>query len=190
MAPQYFYIVSQRSGKVLHVKNGLTTDNAEIVQFTKSGGNNQKWALEPDISEVLKNETTNTLDINGSVLTSTVNGASATIDIGSILADILYIQTGEKFAGNGDSASSKWPLYSGIGERSYTAAVKFDSPFRVPPKVSLALSGQDVNEAKNNRIHLIAENITVDGFDLVYETWSDTVLHRIWATWTAIGLKP
>jgi hypothetical protein len=188
MAPQYFYIVSQRSGKVLHVKNALTTDNAEIVQFTKSGGNNQKWALEPDISDVLKNETTNSLDISGSVLTSTVNGVSATIDIGSIIADILYIQTGTKL--DGASESLNWTLNTGIGKRTYTAAVKFDSPFRVPPKVSLALSGQDVNEAKNNRIHLIAENITVDGFDLVYETWSDTVLHRIWATWTAIGLKP
>ena len=73
MAPQYFYIASKRSGKVLHVKNGLTTDNAEIVQFTKSGGDNQKWALEPDISDVLKNETTNSLDISGSVITSTVN---------------------------------------------------------------------------------------------------------------------
>ena len=68
--------------------------------------------------------------------------------------------------------------------------MKFDSPFRVPPKVSLAIKGQDVNESKNNRIHLIAKNITVDGFDLVYKIWSDTVLHRIWATWTAIGLKP
>ena len=188
MAPQYFYIVSQRSGKVLHVKNGLTTDNAEIVQFTKSGGNNQKWALEPDISEVLKNETTNTLDINGSVLTSTVNGASATIDIGSILADILYIQTGTKL--DGASESSNWTLNTGIGKRTYTAAVKFDSPFRVPPKVSLALSGQDVGQSKNNRVQLIAKNITVNGFDLVYRTWFDTLLYSAWATWTAIGVKP
>jgi hypothetical protein len=188
MAPQYFYIVSKRSGKMLHVKNALTTDNVEIVQYTKSGGDNQKWALEPEISDVLKNETTNTLDISGSVLTSTVNGVSATIDIGSMLADILYIQTGTKL--DGASESSNWTLNTGIGKRTYTAAVKFDSPFRVAPKVSLALSGQDVNESKNNRIHLIAENITVDGFNLVYETWSDTVLHRIWATWTAIGLKP
>jgi H-type lectin domain len=138
----------------------------------------------------LKKHTTNTLDINGSVLTSTVNGVSATIDIGSIIADMLYIQTGEKFSGNGDSASSKWPLYSGIGERSYTTAVKFDSPFRVPPKVSVALSGLEVDESTNTRIHVVAENITVDGFDLVYKTWSNTVLCRAWATWTAIGLKP
>jgi len=60
----------------------------------------------------------------------------------------------------------------------------------VPPKVSLAISGQDVDASKNNRLHLVAENITVDGFDLVYITWCDTVLYRVWATWTAIGLKP
>jgi hypothetical protein len=87
MAYQYFNIISKKSGKVLDVKNGAITDNAEIVQYTKSGGDNQKWRLEPDISEVLKNETTNSLDISGSVLTSTVNGASATLDLGSIILD-------------------------------------------------------------------------------------------------------
>ena len=58
---------------MLQVLNGSTADNAEIVQHTKSGGDNQQWALEPDISDVLKNETTNSLDISGCVLTSTVN---------------------------------------------------------------------------------------------------------------------
>lgn len=188
MASQEFYIVNKRSGKMLHVKNAVTTDNGEVVQFTKSGGDNQKWMLEPSVSDILRNETTNSLDISGSVLTSTVNGAVATIDIGSILADILDIQIGTKL--DGVSESPNWTLNTGIGKRTYTAAVTFDSPFRVPPKVSLALSGQDVDQSKNNRIQLRAENITVDGFNLVYETWSDTVLHRIWATWTAIGLKP
>ena len=188
MAYQYFNVISKKSGKVLDVKNGVTTDNAEIVQYTKSGGDNQKWRLEPEISEVLKNETTNSLDFSGSVLTSTVNGAAATIDIGSLLADVLYIHTGEKY--NGYLENSDWTLNTGSGERTYTVAVKFDSPFRVPPKVSLALSGQDVGQSKNNRVQLIAKNITVNGFDLVYRTWFDTLLYSAWATWTAIGVKP
>ena len=35
MAPQYFYIVSKKSGKMLNVLSGSTADNAEIVQHTK-----------------------------------------------------------------------------------------------------------------------------------------------------------
>lgn len=188
MAYNYFNIISKKSGKVLDVKNGAVTDNAEIVQYTKSGGDNQKWRLEPEISDVLKNETTNSLDFSGSVLTSTVNGASATIDIGSILAEVFYIQVGEKF--NGYLQDPDWKLNTGSGERTYTAAVKFDSPFREPPKVSLALSGQDIGESKNTRVQLIAKNITVDGFDLVYRTWFDAIIFSVWATWTAIGIKP
>lgn len=188
MAYRFFNIISKKSGKVLDVKNGVITDNAEIVQYTKSGGDNQKWRLEPDFSEVLKEETTNSLDFSGSVLTSTVNGASAAIDIGSIMADILFIQTNEKF--NGYLQDPDWKLNTGSGERTYTTPVKFDSPFRVPPKVSLSLSGQDVGEAKNSRVQLIAKNITVNGFDLVYKTWSDSVIFSAWATWIAIGLKP
>jgi hypothetical protein len=188
MAPQYFSIFSKKSGKVLDVKNGEIDDSVEIIQFTDLGTDNQKWRLEPEISDVLKNETTNSLDFSGSVLTSIVNGASATIDIGSILADILYIKTGETF--NGYLQDSTWTLNTGSGERTYTTAVKFDSPFRVPPKVSLALSGQDAGASTNTRIQLIAKNITVDGFDLVYKTWFDTVLFSAWAAWTAIGLKP
>jgi len=119
MAPQYFYIVSKISGTMLHVKNGLTTDNAEIVQYTKSGGDNQKWAFEPEISEVLKSETTNSLDINGSVLTSTVNGASATIDLGSIL--------GTKIAsGKTTPGANNWhPIDGGIGVDVDTSAAGF-----------------------------------------------------------------
>jgi hypothetical protein len=116
MAYQYFNIFSKKSGKVLDVKNGATTDNAEIVQFTKTGGDNQKWRLEPEISDILKDETTNSLDFSGSVLTSTVNGAAATIDIGSILADILYIQTGEKY--NGFTENPDWTLNTGSGDRT------------------------------------------------------------------------
>jgi hypothetical protein len=117
-----------------------------------------------------------------------VKGASPTIDTGSFIANILNIQTGEKF--DNYIKNSDWTLRTGTGERTYRTAVKFDLPFRVPPKVSLALSGQDVDEANNNRLRLIAENITVDGFDLIYKTWSDTVVYGVWATWTAIGLKP
>jgi hypothetical protein len=115
-----------------------------------------------------------------------VNGASPTIDTGSFIANSLYIQTGESSNGY---LGTDWTLSTGTGERAYRTVVKFDSPFQVPPKISLALRGQDVGTATGIRLVLIAENITVDSFDLVYKTWADTVIYSVWATWTAIGLK-
>ncbi len=116
-----------------------------------------------------------------------VKGASPTIDTGSFSVNSLYIQTGETY--NGYLENSDWTLRTGTGERAYKTVVSFDSPFQVPPKISLALRGQDVG-ATNTRLVLRAENITVDSFDLIYQTWADTVIYSAWATWTAIGLKP
>jgi hypothetical protein len=183
-----FSIISKRSGKALDLQNGSVTDNTPIVQYTRNGGVNQQWILEPDISTIVSNTTTNSLDFTGTQLTSTVNGKSATIDIASIIADVLYIQTSE--ISNGHYVDNGWTLHSGSGERTFTATVKFNSPFRVPPQVSLAISGQDVGIEKNIRLQVIAKNITVDGFELTYRTWFDTVVFSAWATWTAIGVKP
>jgi len=114
-----------------------------------------------------------------------VNGASPTIDTGSFIAASIHIQTGERY--NGFQVNPDWTLRTGTGWRSYRAAVTFDPPFLETPKVSLALSGQDVDPGTNNRIFLKAEKITVNGFDIVYTTWADTKVLSIWATWTAIG---
>ena len=116
-----------------------------------------------------------------------VNGTPTTNDMNSFSVNVLSIQTGEKHNGE---MNSDWRLHIGIGERTYTTAVRFDSPFQAPPKVAVALSGQDVGGQKNNRIQLIARDITVNGFNLVYKTWWDTAVYNVWATWTAIGLKP
>jgi hypothetical protein len=117
-----------------------------------------------------------------------VNGASPTINTGSFIANTLHIQTGETF--NGFQQNSDWTLSTGTGVRTYRTVVEFDSPFQVPPKVSLALRGQDVEATANNRLLLTAENITVDGFELVYQTWLETLIYSVWTSWTAIGLKP
>jgi len=114
-----------------------------------------------------------------------VNGALPPINTGSFIATSIHIQTGESY--NGFQVNPDWTLLTGTGWRSYRAAVTFNPPFLVTPKVSLALSGQDVAPGTNNRLFLKAEKITVNGFDIVYTTWADTRVHSIWATWTAIG---
>jgi hypothetical protein len=117
-----------------------------------------------------------------------VNGTPTTNNMGSFIADILYIQTGEKY--NGYIENSDWGLHLGSGGRSYTTAVRFDKPFREPPQVAVALRGQDINATTNNRIVVTATDITADGFNLVYGTWTDSIIYSIWTTWTAIGSKP
>ena len=115
-----------------------------------------------------------------------VNGASPTINTGSfIAATSIHIQTGESY--NGYLVNPDWTLGMGTGWRSYRVAVTFNPPFLVTPKVSLGLSGQDVAPGTNNRLFLKAEKITVNGFDIVYTTWADTIIYSLWATWTAIG---
>jgi hypothetical protein len=115
-----------------------------------------------------------------------VNGASPTINTGSfVAANSLHIQTGEKSAGYQENLD--WTLLTGIGRRTYRSAVTFDSPFLVAPEVSLALSGLDIAKEYNNRVRVTVENITVNGFDIVYTTWADTIVYGVWTTWTAIG---
>ena len=114
-----------------------------------------------------------------------VNGASPTINTRSFMANSLHIQTGERSGGYQENPD--WTLATGTGVRTYRAAVTFNSPFLGAPQVTLALRGLDVAAVNNNRINLVAENITVNGFDIVFITWADTVVYGVWATWTAIG---
>ena len=114
-----------------------------------------------------------------------VIAASPTRDTGSFIANSLHIQTGK--SSNGYIENPDWTLRTGTGVRTYRVAVEFDSPFSMVPKVSLALSGMDVDGVNGNRLSLTAENITVNGFDIVYITWYDTIVYGAYATWIAIG---
>jgi hypothetical protein len=115
----------------------------------------------------------------------TLDTVSPTRDTRSFIANSLQIQTGK--SSNGYIENPDWTLRTGTGVRTYRVAVEFDSPFSVVPKVSLALSGMDVDGVNNNRLSLTAENITVNGFDIVYITWYDTIVYGAYATWIAIG---
>jgi hypothetical protein len=40
------------------------------------------------------------------------------------------------------------------------------------------------------RAELVAEEITTEGFDIVFRTWSDSRVARVRAAWMAIGDMP
>jgi hypothetical protein len=44
-----------------------------------------------------------------------------------------------------------------------------------------------MDQKTNSRADLSTENITAEGFHLVFKTWGDTRVTRVRADWTAMG---
>jgi hypothetical protein len=44
-----------------------------------------------------------------------------------------------------------------------------------------------MDQKTNSRVDLVAENITTEGFHIVFRTWGDTRIARVRADWMAIG---
>lgn len=84
------------------------------------------------------------------------------------------------FASGGD-------MWAGQGDREVRRRVTFSEPFRAPPAVSVGFALADLDSESNHRVHLFAENVSADGFDVVFRTWGDTRVARISASWIAFG---
>jgi hypothetical protein len=81
-------------------------------------------------------------------------------------------------------------MWIGPGPRERRKAVTFSQPFRAAPAVQVAVSLWDVDTQTAMRAELVAQNVTVAGFDIVFRTWADTRVARIRVSWTAIGAIP
>jgi len=79
------------------------------------------------------------------------------------------------------------PMWSGEGPREARIDIRFDDSFRTPPVVHVAMGMWDTEGQMNQRADLRAENITPEGFDLVFRTWGDSRIARVRADWLAIG---
>ena len=78
-------------------------------------------------------------------------------------------------------------MWTGNGSRERRKQVRFSEPFSTPPSVHVGLSLWDVDQRANVRAELVAENVKLDKFDLVFRTWSDTRIARVRLSWMAIG---
>jgi len=81
-------------------------------------------------------------------------------------------------------------MWTGSGPRERRKLVHFDEAFAAPPAVQLAISLWDMDTSAAIRAELMAENVTVKGFEIVFRTWADSRIARLRASWTAIGDLP
>jgi len=78
-------------------------------------------------------------------------------------------------------------MWTGQGPRQKRQTVSFSRPFLAKPVVHAGLAMWDMDSANNLRADLITENVTEEGFDLVFKTWGDTRVARVRVTWMAMG---
>lgn len=83
-----------------------------------------------------------------------------------------------------DSGGEMW---TGRGQRERRKQMTFEEPFRSAPSLQVSISMWDVDSAAAIRADVTAENITRDGFELVFRTWGDTKIARARLSWIAIG---
>ncbi|UWR02071.1 H-type lectin domain-containing protein [Ruegeria conchae] len=84
------------------------------------------------------------------------------------------------FADGGD-------MWTGQGARERRTAIRFKEAFRSVPFVQIGVALWDVDTSSALRAEVQAEDITPEGFNAVFRTWSDTRIARIRVSWTAIG---
>ena len=86
-----------------------------------------------------------------------------------------------------DDFESGGEMWTGSGPRARRTAVRFSDAFAGVPAVHVSLSMLDIERKHNQRMDFGAENVTCEGFDIVFRTWGDTKVARARASWMAIG---
>lgn len=81
-------------------------------------------------------------------------------------------------------------MWTGEGERELRERITFSEPFLTPPAVKVGLSMWDVDHSANSRMDICAEDVSPEGFDIVFRTWGDTRVARVRADWIALGEVP
>jgi hypothetical protein len=81
---------------------------------------------------------------------------------------------------------AEWCLSSGTGARTFRTTVRFPAPpFDAVPQVAVALTGVDASNTANLRIGLVTEDVETHEFDLLVNTWADTIIFSISGVWVA-----
>ncbi|MDJ0824788.1 MAG: H-type lectin domain-containing protein [Rhodobacter sp.] len=78
-------------------------------------------------------------------------------------------------------------MWTGDGPRCKRVPVNFSEKYRSKPAVQVQIDMWDMDVRYNQRAEIKAENISRDGFEIVFKTWGDTKVARVAASWTAMG---
>ena len=78
-------------------------------------------------------------------------------------------------------------MWTGDGARQTRAHVEFSESFRAIPIVQVNMSMFDISNGANLRVDVQAEDISADGFAIVFRTWGDTKIARARVSWQAFG---
>lgn len=78
-------------------------------------------------------------------------------------------------------------MWTGEGEREERSWVAFSTPFLTAPAVQVGLSMWDIDHSSNGRVDISTDNISTEGFEIVFRTWGDTRVARVRADWIAFG---
>jgi len=78
-------------------------------------------------------------------------------------------------------------MWTGRGQRERRRRIKFSEKYLFVPTVQLSMSMWDMDAGSVLRCDVSAEDVTEDGFDMVFRTWGDTKVARVRIAWTSIG---
>lgn len=88
--------------------------------------------------------------------------------------------------GSVEDGTGNWKLNDGSGARQSRYRVTFMIKQATPPKVAVWLNRIDASLFPTTRLDVRAENPTQEGFDVVFETWGDSLVYGLGATWLAV----
>ncbi|MDP2519505.1 H-type lectin domain-containing protein [Shimia thalassica] len=78
-------------------------------------------------------------------------------------------------------------MWTGHGARERRVPIAFSEVFLSVPAVHVSLSLSDIDSGPHQRAEVVAEKISLSGFDLVFRTWGDSRIARVRMSWLAIG---
>ena len=76
-------------------------------------------------------------------------------------------------------------FYTGNGNRIKDVKVEFKKPFDCVPKIVVSVIEMDISLEKNSRHNARAKDITSTGFTMEFQTWSDSKMMQIGASYLA-----
>lgn len=78
-------------------------------------------------------------------------------------------------------------MWTGEGARQTRALVEFSESYRSNPIVQVSLAMFDMSSDTFSRVDVQSEDVTPDGFAIVFRTWGDSKIARVRVAWQAIG---